>query len=176
MATVFGDSPSEAAFFDEIINVYHPDYSNDSPHLKRKNVERAFRGNFSVGKILEETIEARSHILTPERPLINVNEKGKDFDDSSDLKTCSLNTRVNSKGYDIADGKIANLGAKTGPIRVILYNSVDDKIEFYFMTYEQWSSMATKDSISLSASWYTGVIKKIAQYRVDTFDELVRAK
>ena len=177
MATVFGTSPSEAAFFDEIINVYHPDYSNDSTHAKRKNVARALKGNFAVCQILEETIEARSHELTPKRPLINVNDPGMDFDDGSDLKSCSLNFYVDNRGYDIAKTQIASLGSKKGPIRVILYNSVLERVEFYFMTYKQWSPMVGKNkSISLTASCATGIIKKIAEYRVDSFDQLVRAK
>lgn len=160
-------SPSEEAFMDEIINAYHPDYKTDSRQAKRKNVERARRGNFQLSQLLEETIELRSREIR-KVPLKNVNIDGMDFDDGSDLKSCTFNYRSQR-----LMGVIAGLKNKTGDIRVILWNDFLKMIEFYFIPKEDVNLLATGGRIDFSASTKTGVIKKLVEYRCETFDDLV---
>ena len=166
-------SPSEAAFMDEIINVYHPDYKNDTPSQKRKNVERALRGNFQMSQVLEEAIFCRS-LEIRDVPLVNVDIPGMDFDDGSDLKSCTLSFKKNGGGIHALTGNIQSLKNKTGDIRIILWNDMNKVIEYYFIPNNDIKNLMHKTGIRFSASRYTGIIEKFVQYRLDTFDDLVR--
>ena len=176
-----GGSFSEEAFMNEVVNRYHPDYRDDSEELKIKNVERARRGNFQMSQVLEEAIAARS-LEIRETPLKNVELDGMDFDDGSDLKSCCLSLKGDGY-YPTKDGKkqkfcfkgtIGGMHNKKGDIRLILWNDAVHKVEFYYIPANGIAGLSSyPDSITLSASRKTGVIEKIAAYRVDSFDELV---
>ena len=168
-----GGSLSEQAFMDEVVNVFHPDYREDSKAQKRKNVERALRGNFQMSQVLEEAIDLRSREIR-EIPLLNVDVDGMDFNDGSDLKSCSIRYGKNGSGNYHPTGNISGLKNKVGDIRVILWNDVLKSVEFYFIPAAARSSLGENaNTIRLSASKETGVIKKLVEYRVDTFDDLV---
>lgn len=177
-----GGSVSEEAFMNEVINVFHPDYRDDPKAQKLNNLKRARRGNFQMSQVLEEAIELRSQEIR-EIPLKNVDLQGMDFDDGSDLKSCTLSltkngykTRPDGTKYqsDAVKGSISGMKNKRGDIRVVLWNDVLKQVEFYFLPAEAIPELTTyKDSIAITANRKTGVVKKIAAYRVDSFDDLV---
>ena len=170
-----GGSASEAAFMDEVVNQYHPDYRDDSKAKKRKSVDRARRGNFQMSQVLEEAIELRSQEIR-EVPLVNVDIDGMDFDDGSDLKSCSISYGPNGGGNYGLTGSIGGMKNKKGDIRVVLWNDFLEQVEFYFIPAADVPTLSTNTgSIRLSASTSTGVIKKLVDFRVDTFDDLVVA-
>lgn len=177
-----GGSVSEEAFMNEVINVFHPDYRDDSKAHKLKNVKRARRGNFQMSQVLEEAIELRSEEIR-EIPLKNVDLDGMDFDDGSDLKSCSLSYKKNGT-YPLSDGTkrpsyavkgtIGGMKNKKGDIRVVVWNDILKQVEFYFIPAKEIPGLSTyKDSIAITASLQTGVIEKLAPFRCEDFDALV---
>ncbi len=124
-------SPSEEAFMMDVVLVNHPDYKNLPRGTKRWVTKEARKGSFQMSNLLEQTISLRSEEIRSV-PLANTNADGMDFDDYSDLKSCTL--RLGSNGVrqgDAITGNISGLDNKVGDIRVILWNDYNGEVEYY---------------------------------------------
>ena len=64
---------------------------------------------------------------------------GQDFDDieNSDLKTVSVNPNTGV-------AELASISAKIGTLRIMIYNPFVQDIHYFYMTFEQWTAIATK--------------------------------
>lgn len=176
MASVIREdgSPSEEAFMDEVVLKYHPRYKNRPAESKRWCLVEAREGSFQMSALLEQTVSLRS-LEIRDVPLKNVDIDGMDFDDESDLKSCSLSYGPNGGGTYGLTGSISSIATKVGALRVILWNEWLGRVEYYFIPADQISSIASKKSIRMSASTGTGVVKKLQPFRCDTFDDMVLA-
>ena len=178
MASVIREngSPSEEAFMDEVVLKYHPRYKNRSAENKRWCLIEAREGSFQMSALLEQTVSLRS-LEIREVPLKNVDIDGMDFDDESDLKSCSLSYTSNGGGYFALTGNISSIATKVGALRVILWNDWLGRVEYYYIPADQISSIAiaSGNSIRMSAPTGTGVVKKLQPFRCDTFDDMVLA-
>lgn len=166
-------SPSEEAFMMDVVLVNHPDYKNLPRGTKRWVAKEARKGSFQMSNLLEQTISLRSEEIRSV-PLANTNADGMDFDDYSDLKSCTL--RLGSNGVGVSDaitGNISGLDNKVGDIRVILWNDYNGEVEYYHIPKKDAISMQSKGKIRISAPRDTGVVKKLQPYRCDSFDDLV---
>lgn len=166
-------SPSEEAFMMDVVLVNHPDYKNLPRGTKRWVTKEARKGSFQMSNLLEQTISLRSEEIRSV-PLANTNADGMDFDDYSDLKSCTL--RLGSNGVGVSDaitGKISGLDNKVGDIRVILWNDYNGDVEYYHIPKKDAIAMQSNGSIRISAPRDTGVVKKLQPFRCDSFDDLV---
>lgn len=166
-------SPSEEAFMMDVVLVNHPDYKNLPRGTKRWVTKEARKGSFQMSNLLEQTISLRSEEIRSV-PLANTNADGMDFDDYSDLKSCTL--RLGSNGVGVSDaitGKISGLDNKVGDIRVILWNDYNGDVEYYYIPNKDAMDMQSNGSIRISAPRDTGVVKKLQPFRCDSFDDLV---
>lgn len=107
--------------------------------------------------------------------LTYVDEAGFDFSDYSDCKTSTLQPQ--------AKADILSLEAKKGAIRALIYNPFEDRIDFFFFPYEDWRNIAqtygkckTKLRIRSSYSKKTGLYKTFEPFRVNSFEELAKAR
>ena len=192
MATVVRNSGNkkEEAAMDEIVHKFDPLYRDSSKAAKRDDLKKALLGHFQLSLILEHTVAERSKEIR-KIPLINVDTKGMDFDDGSDLKFVRLTPGTGTTEYkkktgeiqiystNYAKGNITNMNTKKGAIRLIIWNEVLNMLEFYFIPAERVSSLvnAKKDKgvINFSGGYKSGVIRKFEDFRVETFDDLVMA-
>jgi hypothetical protein len=166
-------SPSEEAFMMDVVLVNHPDYKNLPRGTKRWVTKEARKGSFQMSNLLEQTISLRSEEIRTV-PLANTNADGMDFDDYSDLKSCTLRLGKNGAGVsDAITGRISGLDNKVGDIRVILWNDYNGDVEYYHIPKNDAISMQSNGSIRISAPRDTGVVKKLQPFRCDSFDDLV---
>ena len=166
-------SPSEEAFMMDVVLQNHPDYKNLPKGTQRWVTKEARKGSFQMSNLLEQTISLRSEDIRSV-PLANTNADGMDFDDYSDLKSCTL--RLQSNGVGVSDaitGKISGLDNKVGDIRVILWNDYNGDVEYYHIPKNDAVSMQSNGSIRISAPRGTGVVKKLQPFRCEDFDDLV---
>lgn len=181
MASVIrdGGNPSEEAFMIEVVQQYHPEFINLPAAIIRREIDLARRGMFQMSALLEETISVRSKLIRGV-PLENTDAVGMDFTDGSDLKSCTLSYGKNgtnpdgSQSYGLT-GSISGLKNKEGDIRVILWNDLMKRVEFYFLPAQvvQEMSSTKNPSIRISANIKTGDVAKLQPYKCKTFDELV---
>lgn len=181
MASVIrdGGSPSEEAFMIEVVQQYHPEFINLPAAIVRREIDLARRGMYQMSALLEETVSIRSKLIR-DVPLVNTDAVGMDFTDGSDLKSCTLSYGKNGStpqgGQHYAlTGSISGLKNKGGSIRVILWNDLMRRVEYYYLPSDVVQRMASNKSpsIRLSANIKTGIVTKLQPYRCKTFDELV---
>jgi hypothetical protein len=174
-------SESEMNFMNEIVFEYDPRFKKMPKSQKLNMLEIAKTGGFQLSNLLEQAIAFRSNEIR-KKPLKNVDIDGMDFDDKSDLKSCSTyDTHASKKlvngekkRYPTVKGKIAKVKNKKGAIRVILWNHIAQQIEYYFIPNKDAVKMCnTDENIDFSAPASTGVVKKLQPYRCDSFDDLV---
>ena len=104
-----------------------------------------------------------------------------DFDDFSDSKTASITKE--GKVWKVSVGNIVKKGpdskAKAGDLRVVVYNSYDGSLQYYFMPKAEWEAIreygeANKDKLRANYSPFEDVVYKWKQWRVDSFEELAK--
>ena len=135
----------------EVIVPYHPTFSK-SVDLENVNPEW-----FDVSLLLEE---AMSHVGEYEW----VNLPHMDFSDGSDCKSSTVNNRKRG----LIDRVISHGGKeKSGMLRVVVYNSISQKIMYYALP---------KGSIGYGYKIETDTIPKIEEFRCGTFKELCLKK
>ena len=146
----------------EVIAPYHPTFSK-SVDLENVNPEW-----FDVSLLLEE---AMSHVGEYEW----VNLPHMDFSDGSDCKSSTINDRKRG----LIDRVISHGGKeKSGMLRVVVYNSISQKVMYYALPKKDWLPMAKRHptnkqgSISYGYKIETDTIPKIEEFRCATFEEL----
>jgi len=108
-----------------------------------------------------------------------VDEAGYDFDDPvwSDSKTLS----VNVKSYRAELGNLAN---KIGALRITIYNPHSDKVDFMYMTFDEWNEYKRscygknqEDKTRLVMSWNKkDHYNQFEKFRLKSFKELARCQ
>jgi len=186
MASVVSEngSPSEEAYFSNIVIHKNPAWKqiwNSLDEEGKNTLKNQVRtGALQMSNILEQTVSMVSEEVSDVK-LKNVDFPGMDFDDGSDLKTFSLNygpngTTKGRQNYGLT-GNISGMKNKKGAIRAICWNSLTEKVEYYFIPADKVCTLGThRNSIRISASAKTGVVKKLQPYRLSSFEELSSAR
>jgi hypothetical protein len=104
-----------------------------------------------------------------------------DFDDFSDSKTATISKEGHS--WKATVGNITQGGldskAKAGDLRVVVYNSYDGTLQYYFMPKAGWESIrehgkSNRGKLRAAYSPYEDVVYKWKYWRVDSFEELAK--
>lgn len=104
-----------------------------------------------------------------------------DFDDFSDSKTATISKEGHS--WKATVGNITQGGlkskAKAGDLRVVVYNSYDGSLQYYFMPKAGWeaireSGKANKGKLRAAYSPLEDVVYKWKKWRVDSFETLAK--
>lgn len=102
-----------------------------------------------------------------------------DFSDFSDAKTATIGKEGNS--WKVAVGNIVKKGpdskAKAGDLRVVVYNSYDGTLQYYFMPKAGWESIreygeANKGKLRATYNPHEDLVYKWRNWRVNSFEEL----
>lgn len=108
-----------------------------------------------------------------------VNLPHMDFSDGSDCKSSTVNERKRG----LIDRVISHGGKeKSGMLRVVIYNSISQKVMYYALPKKAWISMAKRHptnkqgSISYGYKVETDSIPKLEDFRCATFLELSKKK
>lgn len=176
MATKFVDGINERdyRFMKDVILKYHPDFMYEGDEVKNMFLHHAEESFYNMEMLIEQCIAKRAKELGCLWE--HTNQDGMDYTDGSDCKTASLTLRTSSKNR--YKGDISALGTKIGDLRCVIWNEQKDEVEFYFIPHKEWKWFANKGgtNITLDASRFDGRITRIAEYKVDSFDELCLAE
>ena len=129
-------------------------------------IDMRYPHSYNVEHLTELSIEKVGNL-----PFLDAD--GYDFSDYSDCKTSTIQPQ------GIAD--IQSLEAKIGAIRALIYNPFKDRIDFFFFPYDDWKNIAqtykqTKLRLRSSYSKKTGLYKTFEPFRVNSFEELAKAR
>lgn len=127
---------------------------------------------FDISLLLEETM---AHVGGYK----HLNLSHMDFSDGSDCKSSTINNRKRG----LIDRVVSHGGKeKRGMLRVVIYNSITQKIMYYALQKKDWLPMVKRHptnkqgSISYGYSVETDTISKIENFRCNTFEELCLIK
>lgn len=150
----------------EVIIPYHPSFS------KTVDINNINPEWFDVSLLLEETM---AYIGGYE----HLNLAHMDFSDGSDCKSSTINERKRG----LIDRVVSHGGQeKHGMLRVVIYNSISQKIMYYGLQKKDWLPMVKRHptnkqgSISYGYKKETDTIPKIENFRCNTFKELCLIK
>lgn len=112
---------------------------------------------------------------------------GMDFSDGSDAKTVVSSARCNNpaKNQWMNSFEVRNIATKTGDLRVIAYNKILDKFQYFLIPHKAYKHLKTTLSIIIETKvskgdpGFTGIGKttrKFWEYECDTFEELCTGK
>jgi hypothetical protein len=151
----------------EIVCKYHPDYKRSRTAIKNAH-------HYKVERLVEETMAL---VGGYER----VDEAHYDFSDLSDSKTSTI---TKNKKWNSGSGKITGVARETsdetkwGDLRVVIYNSVTEKMMYYFLPYKFWIHYIYYSnnigSIPYTYNVYLDKISRFEEYRCDTFESLAK--
>lgn len=162
----------------EIIFKHHPLFKNNS-NLQKFALENT--DVFRIERLVEHTM---SHVGGYKF----IDGAHCDFDDGSECKTASVRpspTTPSSVSYTLEISNVISSGgcAKTGPIRVVLYNPHTYKLKYYYLPANIIHDIGvnihpTTKMGRLFATWnsLTNTCKKLDSYEIDSFTELATMK
>lgn len=160
-----------------IVAKYHPTYRrNDS--LKKNLIKNPKHYNLTF--LVEESMAAVGGLKF-------VNGEHYDLSDFTEIKTASIRVKSttdkgNSFAGEITGVTTANGTAKTGAIRLVIYNPHTDSLMYYFIPKECWSNHITRHPTSgvgkvmYTYNKLTDSINKLEDHRVKSFRQLALKK
>jgi len=150
----------------DVILPYHPTFA-ESVDINKINAEW-----FDVSLLLEE---AMSHIGGYER----IDSYHMDFSDGSDCKSSTINNRKRG----LVDRVVSHGGKeKHGTLRVVVYNSIKQKVMYYALPKKDWIKMVNihptnkQGSINYGYKIEQDIIPKFEDFRCKTFEALCLTK
>jgi hypothetical protein len=146
MATQDGNIAYDMLFVDEF---YHHAYPDGTDEHKSFYVDTVLRGEIQISTFIENAIAKAGGL---ER-----NSKfAMDLDDGSEVKSAVSSYRNNHviKGQWMHTYEISNVHTKTGPLRIVGYNKIIKKFEFYFIPNSAFSHL--KGVLTLPIETYSG--------------------
>lgn len=159
----------EAVFMRDLISKYHPVFKK-SADLVKFGLENPH--HFYIEGLVEETIASVGNLNF-------VDAEGYDFlPDYSDSKTVSVNCNT----YKAEIGSVEN---KIGALRISVYNPINDSIAYFFIPKRRlamvklpcYGNNSHKERIVFSYSkLHSDSYGWFDEYRVDTFEELAKAR
>lgn len=156
----------KALLLKDVIIPFHPSFSKMFV-LNDINPEW-----FDISLLLEE---AMAHVGGYK----HLNSPHMDFSDGSDCKSSTINDRKRG----LIDRVVSHGGKeKHGMLRVVIYNSITQKIMYYALQKKDWLPMIKRHptnkqgSISYGYNIDTDTIPKIENFRCNTFEELCLIK
>jgi len=151
---------------EKVIFPYHPTFS------KVVDLDNINPEWFDVSLLLEETM---SYVGGYEW----LNLPHMDFSDGSDCKSSTINERKRG----LIDRVVSHGGKeKFGMLRVVVYNSIKQKIMYYALPKKEWFPMIRRHSTNKQGSIGYGykvesdTIPKFEDFRCQTFEELCLQK
>tara|TARA_R110000782_G_scaffold196067_1_gene285449 strand:+ start:2312 stop:2848 length:537 start_codon:yes stop_codon:yes gene_type:complete len=169
----------EIAIFNGIIRNYFPNIA------KAVDNGEADPEDFNIERLFEKCIAKESGLTW-------ANEEGEAYEkydlveDKSDAKTSSVSLRWNvdkrlpEGGCDVVTGTISNTGGKEGDLRVVVYNSYIQKLDYFLIPHKHISefqkSVGDKFAIGLSYSLTKEKYGKMEVFRVETFKDICVVK
>ena len=155
----------------DIVCKYHPDYKSS-----RKAIKNAH--HYNVELLVEETMAAIGKYKY-------IDAAHHDFSDGSDSKTASIrNSTTGSSGV----GEICNVispggSSKKGALRVVIYNSITQKLMYFFLPKKIWSKLNINihpttniGRLFFTYNKKTSSIRKFVGYECKDFIELAKRK
>ena len=155
----------------EIVFRYHPRFKKSksgSAALRRIGIERP--AIFNIERLIEESMAFTGELLY-------VDADGYDFlPDHSDSKTVTLTVLKNKVS---CRGTIGSVGAKVGALRVVAFNAMHNCLDFFYIPHEYIKKLKfrhTKVSEGIALYFGKNGYYNLEEYRVDSFEELARAR
>lgn len=160
----------------EILFKYHPDFVNND---EIQNTMLKYIDVIRVERLVEHTM---AHV----GGYNFIDGDHCDFDDGSECKTASVRpspTKPGSASYSLEISNVISSGgcAKTGPIRVVLYNPHVYELRYYYLPASEIQKIGvnvhpTTRTGRLFATWNSkkDTCKKLDRYRCKSFFELAR--
>jgi hypothetical protein len=114
-------------------------YPNSSPEHKQYYMETVKRGEIQTSTFMENAVANAGGLVRDSRWAMDLN-------DGSEVKIAVSSARNNnlSKGSWMNTYEISNVNTKTGPLRIIGYNKVLIKFEYYFIPNCEISHLKSK--------------------------------
>lgn len=156
MSTIESAIAGDVAIFDAVFDDAYPDASSE---------EKAFARNMAWnGDIQAETLIETA--MSKAGGLVRESVDGRDFTDGSDAKKVVSQYRVVmdwNKGSEREQNSYAIRGIKnkTGMIRIVAYNKIRNKVEFFAIPYRAYKG---KSAIEIALCPHTGVVSYMGQY------------
>lgn len=166
----------ELLLMQEVITVYHPIFRDD-PDFAKKALEHYYM--FNTESLIEESLAAIG-------PYTFINAAHCDFSDGSDSKTASVYPKLNKKSRSMYSGAIKNVVSsygtlKIGALRVIIYNPIKNRLDYYFLPASFWQTLKMSSNgnntkkLDFSYNSKKDYIPKFADYQVKSFVDLALA-
>jgi hypothetical protein len=158
----------------EIIFKYHPLFVNN---IELQTFALENQDVFRIERLVEHTMAYVGGYNF-------INGAHCDFDDGSECKTASVRPSPNkpsTTSYTLEISNVVSSGgcAKTGPIRVVLYNPHTYNLKYYYLPAAAIYDIGvnihpTTNMGRLFATWnsLTGICNKLDYYEVDNFTTL----
>jgi hypothetical protein len=137
-------------FFEKILFNHHPKFNVSNA----RNLVADLGGptSFNVEKLVEDALAAVGGYNV-------IGGVGQDFDDieNSDGKTVSVNVNTGV-------AELSSISAKIGTLRIMIYNPFEQDIHYFYLTFEQWTAMATATYTDTGKG---GTLRLRFQYSID---------
>lgn len=152
----------------EIVFRYHPRFKKSKSCIRRIGIECP--AIFNIERLIEESMAFTGELLY-------VDEDGYDFlPDHSDSKTVTLRVLKNNGS---CRGTIGSVGAKVGALRVVAFNTMHNCLDFFYIPHrfiKELKFRHTKLSEGIALYFGKNGYYNLEEYRVDSFEELARAR
>lgn len=162
----------------EIIFVHHPDFVGQA-HTQK--IVYAGADWVNTERLIEHTM---AHV----GGYNFIDGDHEDFDDGTDSKTASVRLnpvpKGSQQGHILEISGIGRGGAggslKKGALRVVLYNPVAQRLDYFFIPKAAWAGMLkyhpTSGIAKIVATWNskTDTCNKLDPFKVSSFEELAR--
>ena len=126
MASVVQDEyRKDTVLFEKIVMKYHPDFMYRDNLEKDLAINDAINGRYNVEFLIEETIALCGGLKRS-------SEKGMDYTDKTDCKTCSVQHRDVMRSNSMR-WVITSTGAKQSWLRTVVYNPFLASVAFFMI-------------------------------------------
>lgn len=174
-----------SAILNEIVFKFHPDFK-DNPAARK--IFEAHQDLINIERLVEQTMAYVGGYNF-------VDGYGYDFDDgeaigcpNSECKTASIwpnpIPRGNRNSYKLEISNVCRTGPqggeKCGALRIVLYNSVNHTLHYYFIPKMYWSNMITIHPTSgigkIVGTWNSesNLCNKLDMFELDSFETLAK--
>jgi len=166
----------EHIILNEIVFKHHPDFVNND---QIQSIMLNYIDIVRVERLVEHTM---AHVGGYKF----IDGDHCDFDDGSECKTASVRpspSTPNSSSYALEISNVISSGgcAKTGPIRVVLYNPHVYELRYYYLPANEIHKIGvnihpTTKTGRLFATWNSAkdICNKLDRYKCDSFVELAQ--
>jgi hypothetical protein len=170
--SVFKEDPKSQVAITRAMVKEHPVYRRYTASQRKVIFDLVADGNIRTESLVEDTIARRGKFVRSPK------SKGDDFlNGQGEVKTATLVRRIKltpsmkKKGRTTPDieytGGVPGLKNKTGPLRVVVYNSYTEKVEYYFIPAKAWPRLSSKGRIDIRYRKTTDDLSRISKYKTD---------